>query len=309
MKKIRLATGLFFLMAALTQKTSAQYYFYDNDYYDNPVVYEIGGSIGIMNCLTDLGGKKGIGKKFVKDLNFGNTSFAGSVYVSVIYKSAVALRLEGTFGQVKAYDSILKKVKTSTFGRYERNLSFRSTISEFMAAVELHPLFMFKHFDEFGEAPRYSPYLTFGVGFYSFNPQAKLLNKWVDLQPLSTEGQGFAEYPDRKPYKLQQINIPVGVGVKYEISPTLNVRAEFVYRILTTDYLDDVSTTYADANLYSNYFTGTRLTNALLLNDRQYELDPTHITASGDQRGNPKNNDAYFTFNLKVGLILGREKR
>lgn len=308
MKKIRLAIGLLFLMAILTQKTTAQYYFYNNNYYDNPLVYEIGGSIGIMNCLTDLGGKKGIGKKFIKDLNFGNTQFAGSVYINAIYKNAVALRIEGTFGQVKAYDSILSKVKTSTFGRYERNLSFRSNITEFMVAAEIHPLFIFKKYDENTEAPRYSPYVTAGIGFFSFNPQAKLLNKWVDLQPLSTEGQGFAEYPNRKPYKLQQISIPVGAGVKYEISPTLNVRAEFVYRILTTDYLDDVSTTYVDANLYSNYFTGTKLTNALLLNDRQYELDPTHITVGGDQRGNSKNNDAYFTFNLKVGLILGRER-
>ena len=37
-----------------------------------------------------------------------------------------------------------------------------------------------------------------GVGYFSFNPQAKLGNRWIDLQPLSTEGQGFPEYPDRK---------------------------------------------------------------------------------------------------------------
>lgn len=311
MKKIRLATGLILVMAALTQKATAQYYFYDNNYYDNPIVFELGGSVGIMNCLTDLGGKKGIGKKFIKDLNFGNTQFAGGLYVNVIYKNAVALRLEGTFGQVKAYDSILKKVKTSTFGRYERNLSFRSNVTEFMAAMEIHPLYIFKKYDENTEAPRFSPYAMFGVGFFSFNPQAKLLNKWVDLQPLSTEGQGFTEYPTRKPYSLQQISIPVGVGVKYELSPMLNVRAEYVYRILNTDYLDDVSTTYINPSAYTNpnnNFSGTKLTNALLLNDRQYELDPTHITNDGDQRGNPKNNDAYFTFNVKVGLILGREK-
>ena len=60
--------------------------------------------------------------------------------------------------------------------------------------------------------------------------------------------------------------------------------------------------------VYSNYFTGSKLTNALLLNDRQYELNPTHITGDGDQRGNPKNNDAFFTFNLKVGIIFGRER-
>lgn len=308
MKKLQLITVISLLLTCTTHRITAQYYFYDNNYYDNPIVFELGGSVGIMNCLTDLGGKKGIGKKFVKDLNFGNTQLAGSISLSAIYKNAVALRLEGTFGQVKAYDSILKKDKASTFGRYERNLSFRSNITEFMAAVEIHPLTIFKKYSENDELPRYSPYIVGGVGFFSFNPQAKLLNRWVDLQPLSTEGQGFAEYPKRKIYKLNQISIPVGLGVKYELSPMINLRAECVYRILNTDYLDDVSTTYIDQNIYSNYFTGTKLTNALLLNDRQYELDPSHITGDGDERGNPKNNDAYFTFNLKIGIIFGRER-
>jgi hypothetical protein len=308
MKKLQLITILF-LMVCSAQKTTAQYYFYDNNYYDNPVVYELGASVGAMNCLTDLGGKKGNGKRFIKDLNFGNTQLAGGVYFSAIFKNAIALRVEGTFGQVKAYDSILSKVKASTTGRYERNLSFRSNVTEFMAVAEFHPLFIFKKYDENDVLPRYSPYVLGGIGFFSFNPQAKLLNRWVDLQPLSTEGQGFAEYPKRKSYSLHQVSIPVGIGVKYELSPMLNIRAECVYRILNTDYLDDVSTTYVDPNVFSNYFTGTKLTNALLLNDRQYELDPTHITVDGDQRGNPKNNDAYFTFNLKIGLIFGREKR
>jgi hypothetical protein len=308
MKKLLPITVFGFLFTFLTEKAVAQYYFYDNNYYDNPVVFELGGSVGIMNCLTDLGGKKGIGKKFVKDINFGNTQLAGSVSLSAIYKNAVAFRLEGTFGQVKAYDSILKKVKTSTFGRYERNLSFRSNITEFMAAAEIHPLFIFKKYDADDELPRYSPYLMAGVGFFSFNPQANLLNRWVDLQPLSTEGQGFAEYANRKPYKLNQVSIPLGLGVKYELSPMLNLRAEAVYRILSTDYLDDVSTTYIDPTVYSNYFSATKLTNALLLNDRQYELDPTHITNGGDQRGNAENNDAYFTFNIKIGLLFGRER-
>ncbi len=308
MKRLRVITAAVITLCFSGLQSGAQYYFYNNNYYDNPVVYELGGSVGIMNCLTDLGGKKGIGKSFIKDVNFGNTQFAGSAYISAIYKNAVALRLEGTFGQVKAYDSVLKSVKSSTYGRYERNLSFRSNISEFMAVAELHPLFMFKKYDGDVEPPRTSPYVLGGIGVFSFNPQAKLQNKWVDLQPLRTEGQGFAEYPNRKPYNLRQVNIPLGAGVKYELTPMINLRAELVYRILTTDYLDDVSTTYIDPTVYSNYFTGAKLTNALLLNDRQYELDPTHITTAGDQRGNSKKNDAYFTFNLKVGIVFGREK-
>lgn len=307
-KRLLLVTGLFFLLIGTVETANAQYYFYNSNYYDNAVVYELGGSVGIMNCLTDLGGRKGVGKKFIKDLNFGNAQLAGSVYFNAMFKNAIALRIEGTFGQVKAYDSILKKDRATTFGRYERNLSFRSNITEFMAAVEIHPLTFIKKYGENEELPQYSPYLLAGIGYFSFNPQAKLLNKWVDLQPLHTEGQGFAEYPNKKPYNLKQLSIPIGLGVKYELSPTLNVRAECVYRITNTDYLDDVSTSYADPNLFANYFTGTKLTNALLLNDRQYELDPTHITNGGDERGNSKNNDAFFTFNLKIGLVFGREK-
>jgi len=308
MKKITIFVSIVFLLTTPVEKASAQYYFYDNNYYDSPIMYELGGSIGFMNCLTDLGGRKGIGKKFIKDLNMGNSQFAGSIFLSAIYKNAIALRAEATFGQVKADDAILKKVKTSTFGRYERNLSFRSRVTEFMISTEIHPLYIFVKYDETREAPRFSPYLLGGIGFFSFNPQAKSSGTWVDLQPLSTEGQGFAEYPDRKVYKLQQTSIPAGLGIKYELTDKINVRGEFVYRFLSTDYLDDVSTNYIDVNLYPNYFTGAKLTNAFLLNDRQYELDPGHITNDGDQRGNPKNNDAYFSFNIKVGITFGRQR-
>lgn len=308
MKKLSIIVFAVIMLCFTSKQSRAQYYFYNQDYYDNPVLFELGASAGIMNCLTDLGGRKGIGKKFIKDLNMGNTQFSGGVYFSAIYKNAVALRLEGNFGQVKAYDSVLKKVKTSTFGRYERNLSFRSNIAEILAVAEIYPLVIFRKYDEDFEPSRVSPYLLGGIGFFSFNPQTKLLNNWVDLQPLSTEGQGFAQYPNSKPYSLRQLNIPLGAGAKYDLSPMVNLRAEFVYRILTTDYLDDVSTTYIDPTLYTSYFTGAKLTNALLLNDRQYELDPTHITNPGDQRGNSSRKDAYFTFNVKVGIVLGRQK-
>ena len=92
------------------------------------------------------------------------------------------------------------------------------------------------------------------------------------------------------------------------ISNTINIRGEFVYRKLSTDYLDDASTTYIDPTYYLNYFTGNKLNNALLLNARQYELDPTFIVNDGDQRANPGNNDSYFTFNLKIAYSFGRER-
>jgi hypothetical protein len=308
MKKITIVFSTILMLTLFAENVTAQFYFFDNKYYDNPIVFELGGSIGAMNCLTDIGGNKGIGKPFVKDLNLGKTRFAGSISLTAMYEYMLALRLEATFGTVTADDKVLADVAPSTYGRYERNLNFKSKITDFMLGLEIHPLYIFGRNKEDKAPPLISPYLLTGIGFFSFKPQTQLGNKWVDLQPLSTEGQGFAEYPDRKRYSLNQLNIPLGIGAKYDIGSSITMRAEFVYRKLNTDYLDDVSTFYIDPTLYANYFTGTKLTNALLLNDRQRELNPGHTTVVGGERGKPKNNDAYFTFNIKVGYVFGREK-
>ncbi len=309
MKKITIVFSVILMLTVSAEKASAQYYFYDNTHYDNPITFELGASIGAMNCLTDLGGNKGIGKKFVKDLNLGKTHLAGSISLTAMYQYMFALRLEGTFGQVSADDKVLKKVAPSTYGRYERNLSFRSRITDFMLAVEIHPLYIINGYnqDEDKEPPLFSPYIVAGVGLFSFKPQAKLNNTWVDLQPLRTEGQGLPGYENKAPYKLNQMNIPMGLGVKYDLGSTLSLRAEFVYRKLNTDYLDDVSTVYADVSAYDG-FTNAKRDLALSLRARQKELDNTYIVNAGDQRGNPKNKDSYFTFNLKIGYTFGREK-
>ncbi len=307
MKRIFYLLSCSLLFMLQSKNADAQYYFYDDDFYDSPFLFEIGASVGAMNCLTDIGGAKGVGKRFVKDLNLGTTSVSGGVFINAIYKNAVALRLEGAFGKISANDNVLKNVDPLdiAFQRYNRNTSFRSKITEISLVTELHPLFIFINYEEReSDPPKLSPYLLAGVGYYTCNPQTELNGKWIDLQPLSTEGQGFKEYPDRKVYKLQQINIPVGIGLKYELSRMVNLRGEFVYRVLQTDYLDDVSTTYVDPTLYSNYFTGTKLANAVILSDRQI----TKVTGPGGKRGSPKQNDAFFSLNLKLSLTIGRQK-
>ena len=304
---MKIRTIVFFLFLFAGSQSKAQYYFYDGKYYENDLVFEAGGSLGAMNAFTDLGGRKGIGKKFVKDFNFKNTQFCGSIFFGAVYKNEIALRIEGTFGQIHAYDSILKKVAPSTNGRYERNLSFRSTITEIMVAAEFHPFYIFGNYNDDHYPPPVSPYLLLGIGYFHFNPQAKLNGNYVDLQPLSTEGEGFSEYPNRTVYSLNQISFPAGIGARYDLSAILNLRAEIVTRFLTTDYLDDVSVRYIDPSVFANHLSGLKLSQALLLNDRH---KPGAVTAHPDGiRGRPNNNDSYITFNVKLGLTLGRERR
>src|SRR5690349_13300313 len=106
----------------------SQYYYYNEKYYNSNWVFELGGSAGIMNSLTDLGGRKGIGRKFIKDLNWTMSKPSFGIYAMGMYKDVMGIRLEGTFGSICSFDSLLKSVGPSTFGRYERNLSFKTTI-------------------------------------------------------------------------------------------------------------------------------------------------------------------------------------
>ena len=279
--------------------------------YGNNFSFEAGISLGPMNSLTDIGGTPGLGQRGPKDLNIKSTTLFGSLYAMAIYKQFLAFRLEGTFGSVKSNDSLLAGIGTSNkaIGRYNRNLSFRSPIYEISLTAELHPIELFGVFDPESSAPRLSPYLIGGIGLFHFNPQANLNGQWIDLQPLHTEGEGFSEYPDRKVYKLTQINIPLGVGVLYQLSSKFNLRLEYINRKLFTDYLDDVHSTYIDPSLFSKYLSGNELTDALILNNRRKPGVPDLLTTArpGGRRGNPANNDSYFTINVKVGFVFGNE--
>ena len=303
---------LFYLIAilgaaALPKEGTAQFYFLNDSYYYTPVTFEFGATVGGMNCLTDLGGKEGVGKQFTKDLNFGNTNATVGGYFTAMYKAAVGLRLEANFGEVSAFDSVLNTVPKTDIARnrYNRNLNFQSSIREYAIMAEIHPLYLFVNYALRDQAPpKFSPYILGGIGFYSFNPQAEINGRLIDLQPLSTEGQGFKEFPDRPVYKLKQTNIPVGAGFRYDVSPTVKIRGEFVYRMLSTDYLDDVSKTYIDPNLFDR----NGLTDAQIFDAKLLYSQPTSGAGPGRRRGNPTNNDSYFSFNLKVGFIIGTER-
>ncbi len=277
-------------------------YFYNSWYYNYDLIWEAGISNGLMNCLTDIGGKKGNGGKFIKDFDWRSFKPSFSFYVSATYKEVITLRLEAQTGLIRAADSMLQQTDPNPSGRYGRNLSFQSRIKEIQFAAEIHPLFF--GWNDQSKAPYWSPYFISGISYFSFNPQARLHNRWYDLQPLRLEGQGFAAYNGRRPYKLNQYAIPIGAGLRYETGPLFNLRLEFVHRILFTDYLDDVSTTYIDPVHFSEYLDPPSAALARQLYSRMGELAPGLVPAPGAQRGNAKNKDAYFSIQLKLGYVF-----
>ena len=289
----------------LSSITQGQYYFYNDRYYNTRMLVEAGLSASAFNCLTDLGGGSGQGKPFLKDVNWKHTKPGGGVYISLLFDQLFGVRLDGNLAKVSASDHVLKDDHSIAINRFSRNLDFETTITELTLSAEFFPLSIFNK----ESYPLFSPYLLGGIGYFRFNPRSKLDGTLLDLQPLRTEGQGFAGYPDRQPYRLTQFCMPVGIGMKYEISALLNTRFEVIYRFLTTDYLDDVSTSYIDPKHFQMNLASSQAAQAIKVADRSHEIQPGKFNHEGAIRGNPQNRDSYFSFNAKLGVVLNRKRR
>ncbi len=295
--------------------TGQGFYFYNNGFYESQTVIEFGLTAGAMNCLSDLGGsKKGKANAgFLKDFTFNETNFTAGLYVAATYKDFIAGRIDFNFGKVQATDQSLQGTTDEyAKGRLVRNLDFRSNIFEIAAAVELHPLFITDYVDR--EPPRFSPYAFAGFGWTKFNPQGSLNGKWYNLDELHLEGEGFKEYPDRKPWKKNALAFPLGIGVRYEASQLFTLRLEISRHFLATDYLDGVSqgdwvdivSPGTEDLFYKNLPTVQLATAAYGFMNK---TDPKYRTTNGTRpRGNPDDNDAFWNIVFKVGINLNRQR-
>jgi len=206
----------------------------------------------------------------------------------------IALRVSGHYAQL-GYSDIYSKNDYQK----SRNLSFNSNIWELALQGDFN-FFKFVPGDEF---LRLTPYVTLGVGVFSYDPYAYLNGAKIFLRPLGTEGQGSSLYPEKKTYGSMAFCIPFGVGIKYNVNRKINVGFEIVHRFTSTDYLDDVSTTYAPDAFAQTLPDGTP-TNWYLLQDRSYETGDV-IGIKGRQRGYAKQKDQYIMaeFTLSVNLF------
>jgi hypothetical protein len=273
--------------------------------------FEVGLGIGPLFFLGDLGGNQGVGQStWLKDVQFPLVNLSKGIYLNVYPAEWLGFRLAINHGVLEGYDSTIKDKNGDEAFRKARNLGFKSSMFEAYGALEFSPTVFLEKYD--GLLGKIRPYGVVGIGVFHFNPKAIYYApngsaQWVELHPLRLEGQGFAEYPDRKPYSLTQLEIPMGVGFKYYIKENMFVGIEVLHRQTFTDYVDDVSTNYIDPSLFSKYLTPQQTAMALQLNNRQ-NFSPSNPTRLGfgpdPQRGDPTQNDAFFSTILRMGWRL-----
>ena len=297
-----MCAGMAVLILFLVARTFGQSYFYNHRYFEPRWLIEGGIFTGVMNCLTDLGGSGRNNRSFMYDLNARNSQITAGGFLQVTCNHVIGLRIQVTFGSVKAYDSILQNGRNSPGSRYSRNLHFKSTISEISFITEIHPQSFVSDQEQFG---KFQYFVLAGIGRYHFNPKAHFNGKWIELQPLHTEGQGLFNGTIKESYKRSQWNIQAGGGVRFELNARFHIRCEMVNRILFTDYLDDVSTTYADPSVFFQSFPSEQAILAKSVADRRFK-EPGQTTNAGEKRGNPGNNDTFFHFGLSFSYLFNR---
>jgi hypothetical protein len=274
---------------------------------------ELGLTVGPMVFLGDLGGHAGKGTTFIKDYNMNTTKLAIGGYYAAYPAPFLGFRFSFNYGNIEGSDADIKADGGDEVSRLGRNLDFRSTILEGTVMGEFYPT-VFLEDDPDDMQGRLRPYGVLGLGLFHFNPQGSYHDPatgdtyWVDLRPLHTEGEGFAEYPDRKEYSLTQLNIPMGVGIKYFLSDNVNISFEIIHRKTFTDYIDDVSTKYIDPSLFYKYLSPTLAPIAAAMSNKSVGGYSNPDYTTGSKRGDASQNDAYFTAQFKLGIRLGGGK-
>jgi hypothetical protein len=246
---------------------------------------EFGLGIGAAHYFGDLNSRP----------QFNRPKIAASIFFRKNFGNYIAARVNASYAEIGYSD----KYNTHNEFQRRRNLSFNSNIWELAVQAD----FNFYRFLPGDPNYRFTPYTTLGVGIFNYDPYAYLGSEKYNLRQLGTEGQGSSMYPERKTYSSMAFSVPFGVGLKYSLNERFNIGAELVYHFTTTDYLDDVSTTYADPAAFPANPDGTP-SAAFLLQDRSYDTG-TVIGGDGIQRGNSRQKDQfatvlfYLSFNLQ----------
>jgi hypothetical protein len=236
--------------------------------------------------------------QYFGDLNpnprFNTPNLAASAFFRKQFGNYVAARIQGSY----AFLAYSDKYNKSNEFMYRRNLSFNTNIWELAILGD----FNFFKFVPGSENYRFTPYITLGLGVFNYNPYTYYQGQKVYLRPLGTEGQGSAAYPDRKPYGSMAVAFPLGVGVKYSLNRTMSIGFELLYRFTTTDYIDDVSKTYAP-DAQTQFLPNGQPTLWYALQDRSYETGEP-IGIKDRQRGYSNQKDSYLTGQVMLTFNL-----
>ena len=211
----------------------------------------IGFSLNAMNYFGDVTPSTSFAS-----FRFGATRPNVGIYVQRRLYPRISARLAVNYGQITGDDALAADENGADARfRYNRNMNFKNDILEgsLVGVIDL-----IENRNNYLKRPDFVPYVFGGVAVFYHNPKGEdrrtgSAGEFVRLQPLKTEGQETA-------YSQTQFAIPFGGGIRYRINRNFDAALEIGWRKTFTDYLDDVSGTYANGKQLApnaaTYFSG-----------------------------------------------------
>ena len=198
--------------------------------------------------------------------------------------SRVGFRVELSYLSLSGSDG---NAPDGSFQR-QRNLSFES--NNYHAHLGL-TYYMKPYRGYYYKRWIFDPYLVAGIGYLRYNPATELQGERYLLREAQTEGVL---------YRKGSLTIPFGLGAKFRVNDFININAEVLYHLTFTDYVDDVSKTYAaEFNSSTAAFLSNRKDEVGVLNPTFYDqIQP------GAARGNPGDNDRFLLISIKAEIFL-----
>ncbi len=257
--------------------------------------------LNAMNYFGDL-----VPKTSFTSFRFGATR----PNLGISYMHRFSPRLSGrgglSYGRISGDDNKSADMNDNDASyRYYRNLSFRNDIVEVSGVAIID---LFENRGTYLKRREFAPYVFTGLAAFYHNPKAEINGEYVALQTLGTEGQQKG-YKGRTPYKRFQFSVPFGAGIRYKLDRQYDLGFEIGWRKTFTDYLDDVSTTYADPSALPT-------AQAVAFADRSNEkgqldaLSPALQTkysgygAPNSKRGTDNEDDWYIVSGFNFSYIL-----
>lgn len=275
--------------------------------------HEVWFGLGATNVMGELGGGSEEASDLFLDFDYQSSRYCVSGGYRYKLNETISARGGLMYGIFTGSDEF-----SGDIFRRQRNLSFRTPIIELTAVGEVY-------FIREKLSNRYrvrgikgslsnglSAYFFGGIGGFWFNPKGQFNGDWYALQPIGTEGQGLPN--EEAKYRRISLCIPMGIGAKYTINKNWALTLEYNFRFTFTDYLDDVSTSYADPAVVAANSSNPEATAFFVDPSVGLEFEPGEkmiSTAPGVQRGDPTTNDTYMfaTIGLSYKFISRKVNR
>lgn len=237
---------------------------------------------------------------FSVNVGTGKVGYAGDLSHDRVFQKGLA---SASFG-IEA--RLLKKISARVEARWynisgsdaqaeddefslQRNLNFRS--SNFELDISGMYYFLNSYQGMYYKRKAIDPYISLGVGLTFFNPKTDLNGTTYALRDYKTEGRSYGG---------SAFIVPLGIGAKLSLNEFINLIPEFSYRIVFSDYLDDVSSTFGGP--FSEPIPAAlsnRKDEVGVINQEFYDR-----MVPGAQRGDALSQDKYYMITIKLEAYL-----